>query len=217
MKRIFLKIIIKLIEITCNFYPLGNIRKDSHKISMLHPAALAIIYYFTKYTYGYVLEIGSYIGGSTSIAAYARKDRKSKFISIEKGGKHNHPEIPSQNIFEDLKTNLIKLNLINGVKLLNGSSDDKNIIRDVNLLVGDEKISLLIIDADGNVERDMNNFKHLLQDDCIIILDDFSGPEVIKTLPTKIWVEKAIKENLIKQLAVVKWGTFIGVYNNKLK
>ena len=40
---------------------------------------------------------------------------------------------------------------------------------------------------------------------------------MIKTLPTKIWVEKAIKENLIKQLAVVKWGTFIGVYNNKLK
>ena len=217
MKRIFLKIIIKFIEITCNFYPLGNIRKESLKISMLHPAALAIIYYFTKYTYGYVLEIGSYIGGSTSIAAYARKDRNSKFISIEKGGQHNHPEIPSQNIFEDLKTNLIKLNLIDGVKLLNGSSDDKNIIHDVNLLVGDEKISLLIIDADGNVERDINNYKHLFQDDCIIILDDFSGPEVIKTLPTKIWVEKAIRENLIKKLAVVKWGTFIGVYNNKLK
>jgi hypothetical protein len=56
-----------------------------------------------------------------------------------------------------------------------------------------------------------------LQDECIIILDDYSGPEVIKTLPTKTWVEKAIKENLIKQLAVVKWGTFIGIYNNKFK
>ena len=121
------------------------------------------------------------------------------------------------NIFEDLKTNLIKLNLIDGVKLLNGSSDDKNIIRDVDKLVGDEKISLLIIDADGNVERDMNNFKHLLQDDCIIILDDFSGPEVIKTVPTKMWVEKAIKQKAIKQLAVVGMGTFIGIYNNKLK
>lgn len=83
--------------------------------------------------------------------------------------------------------------------------------------MGDEKISLLIIDVDGNVERDMNNFKHLLQDDCIIILDDFSGPEVIKTVPTKMWVEKAIKQLAVKQLAEVKWGTFIGVYNNKIK
>ena len=217
MKFIFLKIVIKFISIIFRIYPLGNIRKESLKISMLHPAALSTIYYFTKNTYGYVLEIGSYIGGSTSIIAYARKDLKSKCISIEKGGKHNHPKIPSLNIFEDLKTNLIKLNLIDGVKLLNGSSDDKNIIRDVNKLVGDEKISLLIIDADGNVERDMNNFKHLLQDDCIIILDDFSGPEVIKTAPTKMWVKKAIKQKEIKQLSVVGMGTFIGIYNNKVK
>jgi hypothetical protein len=76
---------------------------------------------------------------------------------------------------------------------------------------------LLIIDADGNVERDMNNFKHLLQDDCIIILDDFSGHEVIMTVPTKMWVEKAIKQKAIKQLIVVGMGTFIGIYNNKLK
>jgi hypothetical protein len=68
-----------------------------------------------------------------------------------------------------------------------------------------------------SIERDMNNFKHLLQNDCIIILDDFSGPEVIKTVPTKMWVEKAIKQKEIKQLAVVGMGTFIGIYNNKLK
>lgn len=216
MKYIFLKIIIKFIEKIGRFPPLDNVRKESLKISMLPPVVLAIIYYFAKYTYGYVLEIGSYIGGSTCIVAYAGKKRKSKFISIEKGGKHNHPTIPSQNIFEDLKSNLIKLNLIDRVKLLNGSSDDKNIINEVNLLLGEEKISMLIIDADGSVERDINNFKHLLKDDCIIILDDFSGPEVIKTVPTKKWVEKAIKENLIEQLAVV-WGTFFGIYKNKLK
>ena len=115
-----------------------------------------------------------------------------------------------------LDFNLINLNLIDRVKLLNGYSGDDNIIKDVNLLVGEEKISLLIIDADGNVERDINNFKHLFKDDCIIILYDFSGPEVIKTVPTKQWVEKAIKENLIKELAVV-WGTFVGIYNNKFK
>ena len=129
------------------------------------------------------------------------------------GGINNHPEIPSQNIFKDLKSNLIKLDLINYVKLLNGFSNDANIINNVKSLVGNKKISLLVIDADGNVERDIENYKHLLQDNCIIILDDYNTPELIKVLPTKTYTDKAVKEKSITKLAIVKWGTFIGLYN----
>ena len=221
IKIFFLKNIIKLIEKTysCKFFTFlfKRIIRVADKISMLHPGALAVIYYFAKYTNGYILEIGSYIGGTTSVIAYARKSRKNTFISIEKGGRHNHPEIPSQNIFKDLKVNLSKLNLIHYVKLLNGSSEDKNIVNNVNLLVGKKKISLLIIDADGNVERDVNNFKHLMQDNCVIIIDDYSTPELVKVLPTKIYIDKAVKKKIITKLAVVQWGTFIGLYNKKNK
>tara|TARA_B100000989_G_C19419074_1_gene417810 strand:+ start:94 stop:747 length:654 start_codon:yes stop_codon:yes gene_type:complete len=213
IKIFFLKIFIISIEKIYSFYLFKKIIRKSIKISMLHPGVLALIYYFAKYTNGYVLEIGSYIGGSTSVIAHARKNHKNTFISIEMGGINNHPEIPSQNIFKDLKSNLIKLDLINYVKLLNGFSNDANIINNVKSLVGNKKISLLVIDADGNVERDIENYKHLLQDNCIIILDDYNTPELIKVLPTKTYTDKAVKEKSITKLAIVKWGTFIGLYN----
>ncbi|MEY2519008.1 MAG: hypothetical protein QOF24_767 [Verrucomicrobiota bacterium] len=61
--------------------------------SMLHLDVLALIYHLAKICSGHVLEIGAYVGGATIAVALGVQDSTSpkKIISIEEGGKIDHP------------------------------------------------------------------------------------------------------------------------------
>lgn len=196
-------------------HPEWDVVSKCDKFSMLHPETLTLLWYFSRNTKGWVLEIGPYVGGSTVAAASARVSDGRKIVSIEIGGSYpDHPHVPSEDIVRDLRKNIAKHGVGDNVILLNGPSYNENIVAEVNRLVGEEEVGLLFIDADGDVGRDIKTYEHLLSDGCIIILDDYVSEEAyIKVLPVRKWVTEAVKAGEVTELAVVKWGTWIGRYN----
>jgi predicted O-methyltransferase YrrM len=186
----------------------------AREISMLHEEVLMLLRLLVIASRGAVLEIGSYIGGATVVlAATAKEFGKGPVISIEPGGAHNHPDIPSADIFSDLVRNVKEAGLSQHVTLLNGVSYDPKIVESVNQARGRNKIDLLIIDADGNVGRDFLTYQNLLKAGAIVVLDDYASkwaPE--KAQPVKEWVDQAVSRGTLNSLGVWGWGTWIGTY-----
>jgi predicted O-methyltransferase YrrM len=184
------------------------------EISMLHEEALMLLRLFVIASRGAVLEIGCYIGGATIVlAATAKEFGKRPVISIEPGGAHNHPDIPSADIFVDLVRNVKEAGLSQHVTLLNGLSYDPKVVESVNQATGRKKIDLLIIDADGNIGRDFDTYHSLLHPGAIVVLDDYASkwaPE--KAQRVKEWVDQAVSYGTLSPLGVWGWGTWIGVY-----
>ena len=184
------------------------------QISMLHEHVLMLLRLFVIASRGAVLEIGSYIGGATMVlAATAKEFRKGPVISIEPGGVHDHPDIPSADIFSDLVRNVEKTSASDYVRLLNGFSSDPNVVELVNQASCGKKIDLLIIDADGDIGRDFVTYHTLLKPGAIVVLDDYSSrlaPE--KERPVKKWVDQAVSGGTLSPLGVWGWGTWIGIY-----
>lgn len=182
---------------------------------MLHDETLSLLRYFSSQTYNGVLEIGSYIGGSTIALGDGRRGRAKGVISIEPGGQYlNHPHLPSSNILDDLKNNIKRFNLENEILLLEGTSYNKENIKIVDELFGSNGIDLLFIDADGEVGRDINNFFSILNDQCILILDDYCSPGAPeKEMVVKKWVDEQKETNQVTELGVVLWGTWVGKLN----
>jgi predicted O-methyltransferase YrrM len=108
---------------------------------MLHEEVLMLLRLFVIASRGAVLEIGSYIGGATIVlAATAKEFRKGPVISIESGGAHNHPHIPSADIFSDLVRNVTEAGVSEHVTLLNGFSDDSKVVQSVTQASGGKKL-----------------------------------------------------------------------------
>jgi predicted O-methyltransferase YrrM len=66
--------------------------------SMLHMDVLLLIYHFARFGAGNVLEIGSYVGGSTIAAAFGAREpgTQKKIITIEAGGSVKHFRLSSR-------------------------------------------------------------------------------------------------------------------------
>jgi predicted O-methyltransferase YrrM len=190
----------------------------ARKSSMLHEEVLMLLRLLVIASRGAVLEIGSYVGGATIVLTTAAKEfRKGPVISIEPGGAHNHPHIPSADIFSDLVRNVTEAGVSEHVTLLNGFSYDCKVVESVNQARGRKKIDLLIIDADGDVGRDFATYQNLLKAGAIIVLDDYASrwaPE--KAQPVKEWVDRAVSSGTLSPLGVWGWGTWIGIYTGYL-
>ena len=78
-------------------------KADRH--SMLQVDVLAFIHYFAKTGEGDILEIGSFVGGSTIAAALGARDsgKTKKIISIEVGGRLKNHRLATRNIFKQQK------------------------------------------------------------------------------------------------------------------
>jgi predicted O-methyltransferase YrrM len=207
----FLSLIILKYRTTSFMKEINEIKK----ISMLHPNVLILLYYFAKKVKGSILEIGPYIGGSSIAICKGVKQnpRKVTFVSIEKGGQHlSHPAIPSKDIYGDLKKNLRKFKVKPFVKLMHGHSNNPRLVKEVKNLLNGEKISLLLVDADGNIKRDFKNYFPFCKKGCILIIDDYLSDYVPeKVLPTKKYIDVLVKKNKIELFDIFGYGgTWIG-------
>ena len=93
-------------------------------------------------------------------------------------------------------------------KLINvfvGSSDD--FAEQIRL---PEKIDLLLLDADGRIDRDLLLFRECLQDDAMIIIDDIDGqPNIIRNAGRRIYdLKHVISSKLLNELVA---GEFLQV------
>jgi predicted O-methyltransferase YrrM len=186
------------------------------KASMLHVDVLLLIYHFAKVCAGNILEIGSYIGGSTIAAALGARESntRKKIVTIEAGGRLNHPRLPSKNIIKDLKKNLARFGVLEDVILLEGRSSHEVTKSAVRQILGSGEVGLFIFDADGNPRRDLNYYGDLLVDHCWVVIDDYFGSGM-KSAPIRAQVDEMLSAGMLVPFGYYGWSTWIGQWQRK--
>jgi predicted O-methyltransferase YrrM len=191
------------------------------KQSMLHEKVLVMLEHTAASVSGAIVEIGAHVGGGTIAMTRGIRDagRDTLMMTIEPGGAYpTHPHLPSNDIFGDLQENLRKRGLQPYVALLHGKSDDPDVLESVRTRLAERQltIGLLCIDADGEVERDLNLYLPLCAPGCRLVIDDYSGPpENWKVGSTKRDVDALVASGNASELGVFGWGTWFGVYTPK--
>ena len=178
---------------------------------MLAPDVLVLIYHMAKISDGAILEIGSFLGGSTIAAALGARDsgRQRKFISIELGGPLKDHRLATRNIFRDLEKNLARAGLRDAVTLINGSSFEEKTIGAVREKIGPGEIGLFVFDADWNVRRDLDWYADRLANNCWVVIDDYiSATE--KAGPIRTQVDELVAAGRLVTLGFYGWGTWVG-------
>lgn len=179
--------------------------------SMLGIDVLVLIYHFAKITEGDILEIGSFVGGSTVAAGLGARDsgRPRRLISIEPGGPLKDHRMATKDIFRDLKKNLSRVGLLDSVTLINGHSFDEKTITSVRGMIGPGEVGLFIFDADANVRRDIDCYGDRFGHGCWVVIDDYISA-TDKGGPTRIQIDDLVAAGRLKPLGFYGWGTWIG-------
>ena len=179
--------------------------------SMLYVDVLILIYHFAKVCAGNILEIGSFVGGSTIAAALGSRDsgRVKKILSIEIGGALKDHPLATRNIFKTLNKNLTRFGVRDAITLINGSSSDEKTISIVRATFAPGEIGLFIFDADANVRRDIDIYSDRFADRSWMVIDDyFSASE--KGGPTRTQVDELVAAGRLIPLGFYGWGTWVG-------
>jgi predicted O-methyltransferase YrrM len=184
--------------------------------SMLHCETLSLLDYFASRSQGAILEIGSYTGSATVVMANAmmKAGSTAPLIAVERGGALDHDELPSKDIIGDLLKTISEFGVSDKVRIVEGSSGEDDVTSLVKRELGDQKIGMLFLDADGNISRDLSLYRSLLADGAIIVFDDYSGEADWKTVQVKPWVDEAIRTGIVHDLGVYPWGTWFGQYRH---
>jgi len=179
--------------------------------SMLGIDVLVLIYHFARVAEGDILEIGSFVGGSTIAAAMGARDsgRQKKIISIEVGGRLKDHRLATRDIFKDLKKNLSRVGLLEAVTLINGSSFEESTITSVWEMARPGAIGLFIFDADANVRRDIDHYGDRFAHGCWVVIDDYISA-TDKGGPTRAQVDELVGAGRLQPLGFYGWGTWIG-------
>jgi cephalosporin hydroxylase len=202
--------------------------------SMLHSDSLCLISYLASIIEGSILEIGAYTGGATISALsglITNESNKSNIISIEAGkfdtGKWEKPyrgyTITYETVFNVLAFNVVTYanqispespeKLTDRVKVIEGLSHNIWVMDEVLAEVRGDPMGLLIIDADGNVQRDLDTYFHYLKKGGYIVIDDYiiDGSDGYgKEEGSQDAVHRLIYSGVATSLGVYKWGTWVG-------
>jgi predicted O-methyltransferase YrrM len=189
-------------------------RVPTNSQSMLHHTVLTMYEHFAATAIGGILEIGAYVGGGTmAICRGIRQTgRVIPFWSIEMGGDYStHPHLPSADIFGDLQRNLRRHNLEHLVTLVEAPADDAAVVARLQGAIAPLGLSIFNIDADGNVQRDFDNFLHLCRPGCAVVVDDYSSPHAAEKVGTTVAaVDRMVSAGVLRSDGVHGWGTWIG-------
>lgn len=184
---------------------------DLDKISMLHISALSKIYRYSMRSKGDIVEVGAYIGGSTIALS---KGTCFKVHTFEKGGSYTtHPHLPTDDILRDLRLNLKKFRADNVIVVPHTTDSEVGI----NLLkdqLGDKKVGMLLLDADGNIESLLSDLRKFMLDGALIVIDDYLLVDgLMKSDITNLQVNRLIDSGVLIEDCVVGWGTWFGRVN----
>jgi L-amino acid N-acyltransferase YncA/predicted O-methyltransferase YrrM len=191
----------------------SKLLKIRDKYSMLHLDVLILIYHFAKICSGNILEIGAFVGGATIAAAFGVRDSgtRKKLITIEPGGSVKHKRLGTRNIFRDLERNLAKQGVSEMVTLIRGRSFDAATTRAVHMALGQDKIGLLILDADAAKQRDIQCYRDRLVDNCWMVIDDYYGVDSnAKITPSRADVDALTTAGHLETLGFYGWSTWVG-------
>ena len=193
---------------------------EAKKSSMLHWKTLALLHFYSERAEGAVLELGPYLGASAAVMAKAAKDQNFPVITVEVGGAHDHPQLPSEDILGDLRRNLRTAGVADRVCLIEGSSADPAVFRRIRDALGELNIGLLVIDTDGHVDRDLKLFSPLCREFCYLAVDDYVVPDkstlaVLKENRIKPYVDDLVQHGKLREFGVFEWGTWFGQLSSR--
>lgn len=166
---------------------------------------------FASRSEGAILEIGTYVGGSTTaLASGAAPD--VPFVAIEVGLPYpTHPTIPSTDVIGDLRRNLARFGFPDRVKIVQRFASSPLAFRDAREALAGTPVGLLALDADGDVGRHLGRFTSLMRPDCLLVLDDYDAPGARdKEALTRGWVDQRVREGVLREFGVFRWGTWFG-------
>lgn len=196
-------------------FPLAAQIAKAARISMLHPDVLQALALLAMNSKGPLLEIGPYIGGSTVILALANREKKWPFISIELGGSYpTHPSLPSSDILSDLRRNLDSFGVADEVELITKYSRSASTVARVAAAVGQNKLGLVFIDADGELRDTMPLYSKFMRDDCLLVFDDYEtehAPE--KAASVKPYVDGLVSDAIFRCFIKLPGTTWVGQLN----
>ena len=184
----------------------------NHRTSMLHPDALAVLYYLAQHAQ-HVLELGPYVGGSTIAMAWGFRDAGrdgGRIVSVELGGAYEHPTHGTDDVLRDLRRNLDVHGVQGQVRLIAGNSRDPDVIAAVEH-ASDAGFDLMVIDSDGLVADDFSIYGRLLRPRAYVVVDDYLAPGAAqKEASTRAGLERIVRDQAIECLGVYGWGTWVG-------
>lgn len=187
-----------------------DIQKKAEQISMLGAPALKLLTQLASKCDKPILEIGPYVGGSTlALAAGTTAD----IMTIEIGGANTeHPELPTSDIINDLRTNLSNAGLLNRVEIINGHFRAESVLQHVTAKLQGCKAGLLFIDTHPGTEVAVGIYaSKFLADDAFLVIDDYqSDMAADKARFVKSFIEKAIALDILEPIGVFGWGTWFG-------
>lgn len=190
---------------------LFNLR--AQRVSMLHEDVLAILYHLARNTSGAILELGPYVGGSTTALAWGKKDGglTGPIVSVELGGTYKHPTHGTDDIVRDLKANLARYDVASMVTVVVGNSRDSRTVQAVRTKLRGAKVGVFFVDTDGNVAADWALYRDVLASGCYLMFDDYFAPGAPdKVGPTQDAVATLQAQGLVEPLGIYGWGTWFG-------
>lgn len=149
---------------------------DIRRKAMLGVPQLSALRVLARVADGPVLEIGPYLGGSTMALGYGVRDNPARppLHTVEPGGAYpSHPQLPTDDILDDLRRHLTERQLWDVVTLHAGFSWDVPVRRAIIDALAGRPIALLFVDADGGLARDLAFWAPYLRDDCVVVFDDY--------------------------------------------
>ncbi len=187
------------------------------RYSMLHTDVLILTHHLARICDGPIIEIGSFVGGSTIAAALGIRDSGTpkSFISIEPGGRLKGHKLATRNIFKTLQKNLARFDLLEMVTLINATAEDEATLARVREIMAPDTVGFFLFDAHSNVAHDLDLYGDRLRDGCWVIIDDYFGPTE-KAGPTQSQVDDLVAQGRLLPLGFYGWGTWIGQWRKLL-
>ena len=134
------------------------------------------------------------------------------FVTVEKGGEMLQSRLGTSDIVRDLKQNLLDHGHAHQVQVVVGFSLAKKNAETVRSHLPPRSVTLLIIDADGEVRSLLDLYHELLSDHCWLVIDDYFaiGTAAAKSARTKPQVDAAVAAGELEELGFYGWGTCVG-------
>lgn len=193
-------------------------RASQASVSMLDPSVHAVAQLLVRLFPGPLLEVGTYVGALTVTMTRALLGRNDPIVLIERGGDfYNNVDglhIPTDDIVRDLIHNLRVLSPQARYELIGGQAQQIDTIASVAKAFAGQKVRILAMDADGDVLRTLDLYAHLLERNCLFILDDFVDGYPVgaenKGERTRTDIFKLTQAGRVTEIGICR-GTWFGI------
>lgn len=178
-------------------------------ISMCHRDTLVALTVLGSLATGPIVEFGPYVGGTTVALSRGAKSAGGRVITVEKGGAHDHPTLPSHDILADLRRNLDRFGVTEVCDVID--RDYTQIAEPLAEKLGGRKIAVLVCDADGHFDFAMAAAAPFLAEDAVIVVDDYIAPFALeKQTLTRPAIDAAVAARELTEWGLLSGVTWIG-------